>query len=199
MSIHNGTLYTLSQKLLSTLIGLSALTLSNGALAEKADREKPVSIIADRASVDDRRKVQTFEGQVKLTQGTLVILADKIVVTQDAEGFQKGIATSTGGKLARMQQKLEGKDDTMTAEAERIEYEARSEKAKLFQRAWVRMSSGNEANAHYIEYDGITETYVTDTPPGGKAGSGRTEFIILPKGAQSAPAATPAPPATGKK
>src|SRR5258705_4785774 len=39
---------------------------------------------------DDSRKTATFEGKVVLTQGSLVIRAEKIVVRQDGEGFQHG-------------------------------------------------------------------------------------------------------------
>jgi hypothetical protein len=51
------------------------------ARAEKADRDKPVNIEADRVSVDDVKKVQTFEGNVQLVKGTLIIRAERIVVT----------------------------------------------------------------------------------------------------------------------
>ncbi|MBN9697721.1 MAG: NAD-binding protein, partial [Zoogloea sp.] len=40
-----------------------------------------------------------------LTQGTLVIKGDKLVVTQGADGFQKGVATASGNKLATFRQK----------------------------------------------------------------------------------------------
>ena len=69
-------------------------TLATPALAEKADREKPINLEADRMSMDDINKVQVYEGNVILTQGTLQIRTAKLVVTQDADGFQKGVATS---------------------------------------------------------------------------------------------------------
>ena len=57
------------------------------ARAEKADREKPINLEADRISMDDVKKVQVFEGNVILNQGTLQIRTNKLVVTQDADGF----------------------------------------------------------------------------------------------------------------
>ncbi|MDI3490154.1 MAG: lipopolysaccharide export system protein LptA, partial [Thauera sp.] len=80
---------------LATLFGMS-----QHAFAERADRDQPVNIEADNMTVDDRNKVHVFEGSVVLTQGSLVIKGDKLVVTQDAAGFQNGVATASGGKLA---------------------------------------------------------------------------------------------------
>ena len=58
---------------------LAAATLSH---AEKADRSKPVNLEADRVTVDDVNKVHLFDGNVTLSQGTLSIRGDKLVVTQ---------------------------------------------------------------------------------------------------------------------
>ena len=69
------------------------------------------------------RSTQVFEGNVILTQGTLVIRTAKLVVTQDAEGFQKGVASGGADGLARFRQKREGKDEYIDGEAERIEYD----------------------------------------------------------------------------
>ncbi|MDQ5915749.1 MAG: lipopolysaccharide export system protein LptA, partial [Pseudomonadota bacterium] len=60
-------------------------SLSLPTLAEKADREKPITLEANRINVDDVKKVQVYEGNVVLTQGTLSIRTDRLVVTQDAD------------------------------------------------------------------------------------------------------------------
>jgi len=96
--------------------------------AEKADREKPINLEADSISMDDINKVQVLEGNVILTQGTMQILTSKLVVTQDIDGFQKGVATGGANGLARFKQKREGRDEYIEGEAERIVHDARSEK-----------------------------------------------------------------------
>jgi lipopolysaccharide export system protein LptA len=162
------------------LLGIAATP----ALAERADRSKPVDIEADRMSVDDRNKVHVFEGSVVLTQGTLVIKGDKLVVTQGADGFQKGVATATGTRLATFRQKREASNEYVDGEAERIEYDSRSEQAKLFKRARVT-SGGDEVRGSYIEYDAISENYLANNAPGSApaAGSdGRVRAVIQPKG-----------------
>lgn len=173
--------------------------VSSPALAERADRDKPVHLEAARVTVDDIKRVHVFEGNVILTQGTLSIRTAKLVVTQDAEGFQKGVATGGEGGLARFRQKREGRDEYVDGEGERIEYDSRSEKAEFFTRAYVK-SGMDEVRGHYIFYDGKTEQYlVTSTPgasPGGK--EGRVTAVIQPKNAKNATTAPPgATPASG--
>ena len=102
------------------LAGIGCLLLSAPAVqAEKADRDKPVNIEADRVSVDDVKKLQTFEGNVQLAKGTLVTRAERIVVQQDDDGYQRGIATA-GTTLANFRQKREGKNEWVEGEGERI-------------------------------------------------------------------------------
>ena len=73
-------------KLLALCLLLAALPTV--VLAEKGDREKPINVEADRVSIDDIKKVQIFEGNVVMSQGTLQLRTSKLVVTQDADGFQ---------------------------------------------------------------------------------------------------------------
>lgn len=167
---------------LCALLGLTAL--SQPVLAERADRDKPVTIEADNVTVDDRNKVHIFTGKVILAQGTLVIRTDKMVVTQDLEGFQKGVAYGGEGGLARFRQKREGLNEYVEGEAERIEYSSKAETAELFTRAWVQ-SGRDEVRGHYIQYDGYTEKYtVTNNGQKGSSkdsGDNRVRAIIQPK------------------
>lgn len=174
------------------LFVLSLLLAAGNALAERADRDKPVHLEAARVTVDDAKRIHVFEGNVVLTQGTLTIRTEKLVVTQDADGFQKGVATGGENGLARLRQKREGKDEWVEGEAERIEYDAKSEKAEFFNRAHVK-SGSDEVRGHYISYDGKTEQYLVTAAPGAKPGSveSRVTAVIQPKNAKPAPAASP--------
>lgn len=160
------------------------IALSLPAHAERADREKPIHLEADRMSIDDLNKVQTLDGNVVLTQGTMVIRTNRMVVTQDADGFQKGVATGGANGLARFRQKREGLDEWMEGEAERIEHDARSETTQFFIRAWVQ-SGLDEVRGPYISYDALNEKYVVNTGTGLKSATGapqaRVRAIIQPK------------------
>jgi lipopolysaccharide export system protein LptA len=164
---------------------LLALLLALPALAERADRDQPVNIEANRITVDETRKVQVFEGNVQLSQGTMVLRAERLVVSQDANGYQKGIAYGTQGRPATFRQKREGKSEYIEGEAERIEHDSKAEKAELFNNA--RIKSGlDEVHGQYIAYNARSENYVVsgtspDASSAPSATQGRVRAVIQPK------------------
>ena len=158
------------------------------AFAERADRDKPMLLEANRVSIDDAKKVQILEGDVVITKGTMLLKADRIIITEDAYGFQKGTAFSGKSGLARFRQKREGKDEYIDGEAERIEYNTRSEVAELFHRAWVQ-SGDDQVRGDYIWYDSISEKYLVTAgeprTPNGPAP--RVRAVIQPKNKDTEP------------
>ena len=186
---------------LAAIAGIAgAMLAAPAARAEKADRDKPVNIEADRVSVDDVKKVQVFEGTVQLVKGTLIIRAERLVVTQDDDGYQRGVATGTASTPPRFKQKREGQDDYIEGEGERIEHDAKAEKTEFFNRAWVK-SGLDEVRGQFISYDARTENYfVTSGANGTRAKPGSTDrvrAVIQPKNKDAAtPAASARPAAT---
>jgi lipopolysaccharide export system protein LptA len=173
---------------------LAALTFAAGpALAEKADREKPINLEADRVTVDDIKQISTFEGNVVLTQGTLVIRGDRMEVRQDNQGFKEGV---TWGKLAYFRQKRDGYDEYIEGWAERIEYDSRADKMQMFNRASMKKGP-DEVRGNYISYDARTEFFQV-IGGGAKAAAaensdGRVRAVIQPK-PKDKPAAQPPVP-----
>jgi len=169
---------------------LLALLACSTAYAEKADRDKPVNIEADRVTVNEADKIQVFEGNVTLVQGTLVIRGDKIVVIQDVEGFQSGVVT---GNLAQFRVKREGKDEYIDGEAERIEHVAKTDMTKFFKRAHVK-NGADDVRGEYLEYDGRADNYLVTNGPAGTVQPGRdnrVRVVIQPKKPQTAPTGEP--------
>jgi lipopolysaccharide export system protein LptA len=167
-----------------------ASLLAAPAHAEKADREKPINLEADRVTVDDAKQLAVFEGNVVLTQGTLVIRGDRMEVRQDNEGFRHGTAW---GKLANFRQKREGFDEIIEGWAERIEYDGRADKVQMFTRASMKRGQ-DEVRGDYISYDAATEFYQV-LGGGAKAATpnnpeGRVRAVIQPK-PKDKPAASP--------
>lgn len=162
--------------------------------AEAADRDKPIELEADTVTVNDAKKTSTYTGNVILTQGTLVIHADKLVVREDKDGFQH--STSTGNPTT-FKQKREGKDEYMEGSAQRIEYDGRMDKVQLYTKAWVKRGEdivhgdfiSYDANAEYAEVIGGVKS---STEPGS---TGRVKAIIQPKNKQPA---APAPAKNGE-
>lgn len=166
---------------LSAAALLLFLALAVPVHADRADRDQPVQIEAAQVHIDERNKTQTFEGNVILRQGTFELKGDRLVVRQEADGFQIGEAT---GKPATFRQKRDNSPDYIEGQAKRIEYNAREERARLFDQAQVR-SGGDAIQAQYIEYDAILEKYFAATPPGKGKASGaqkdRVQVILQPR------------------
>ncbi|MEB2335965.1 MAG: lipopolysaccharide transport periplasmic protein LptA, partial [Burkholderiales bacterium] len=59
------------------VLALSA-GLAAPAVAEKADRNKPINVEADRMQYDDLKQINVFSGNVVLTKGTILLRADRL-------------------------------------------------------------------------------------------------------------------------
>ncbi|MEY4591475.1 MAG: lipopolysaccharide transport periplasmic protein LptA [Pseudomonadota bacterium] len=151
-------------KNLHWIIPILLLIGSQASLAERADRNKPINVESNSLAVDDEQHVQLLDGDVLLTQGTLTIRANKMVITEDAQGFQRGVATGGPKGKAYFRQKREGRQDYIEGEAERIEYNTRTEVAELFTQAWVK-SGQDLIKGGYIWYDSMTEKYRANANP----------------------------------
>ena len=166
--------------------GIAALALAatwtwaiGPALAERADREKPLNIESDSMMADEARKTATFEGKVVLTQGSLVIHAERIVVRQDSDGFQYGVAT---GNPATFRQKRETDGEYIDGQALRIEYDNKLDRVEFFDNARLRRDSGDDIRGDFISYDAKSERFtVKSAGDAGTAREGRVTATIMPK------------------
>jgi len=162
---------------------LTALALCTfPARAEKADKDKPTNIESNRMSADDTRRLSVFEGNVILTKGTVVVHADRIVVRQDADGFQFATAT---GRPVTFRQKGDPKGNCegvwTDGEALRIEIDERNEQVELFEKARVTRDQ-DVVVGDYIFLDQRSEFFTVSTAKGAQpAPDGRVRAQIQPK------------------
>lgn len=156
--------------------------------AERADRDMPINLEADQVLIDDAQKISTFTGNVRLSQGTLLIRGDKIVVIQDKDGFKHATAY---GKTAELRQKREGLDGYVEGYGERIEYDTQAETVNLYKQARLKRDQ-DEVSGEHITYNAKTDIYEVN---GSSTGSGdappqRVRAVLQPKqkeGTVSAP------------
>jgi len=132
-------------------------------------------------SADDARRLNIFEGDVVVTKGTIRLTADRLVVRQDAEGFQFATAN---GKPARFRQRQDPKPGEkegiwIEGEALRIELDDKNQKIELFDNARVSRG-GDEVAGDYIFVDQRSDFYQVSS---GKnpAAKGRVKAVIQPK------------------
>lgn len=165
----------------------SALLLASPAHAEKADRDKPVNLEADTVTLDDIRKVSVYQGNVILSQGTLQLRADRMQVTQNADGLDKISAT---GRPVAFRQKVDGRDEFIDGFADRIEFDSINGQLELIGQARLRRGS-DELRGAQISYNANTEFYKVVGQPNAQTPSGRVRAVIRPKPRTDRPATKP--------
>jgi lipopolysaccharide export system protein LptA len=185
------------------ILAVAALSLASlSASAERADSLKQAKIDFGDAHIDEVTQTRIFTGNVVLTRGTLTIKAAKAVLKESPEGYQSVVLTAASNQPATFRQKRDGGPDLwVEGQAQRIEYDERTELVKLFSNATVKQLEGarmtSEVNGPFISYDNRTEQANVHNDASGesKPGGGRGTIILAPR--RTAPAAQPAAPAAG--
>lgn len=185
---------TLSSRPLLAL-AIAALC-AGGALAEKADRGKPMEVLADRSGTADLlNQISRFSGNVVITQGTMVIKADRVEIRQSADGFHSGTAWGSAGAPVSYRQKRDGVDEHVEGVAERVEFDGRSEVLRFIGSAVVRRLRGaatvDEITGSLITWNHAAEQFsVQGGTPTTANPDGRVRAVLSPRPA-SEPAARP--------
>jgi lipopolysaccharide export system protein LptA len=165
--------------------------------AERADRNQPIHLEADQVLVDDINQTSTFTGNVQLSQGTLLIRGDKIVVLQDKDGFKHATAY---GNSAEFRQKREGLDEYVEGYGGRIEYDTHAETLDLHDKARLKRNL-DEVSGEHITYNAKTEAFrVGSEESSGDAPPQRVRAVLQPKPKETGATSTMnAPPITPGK
>lgn len=165
------------------ILMLGIALLAAPAHAEKGDRDKPVNLEADTVTLDDIRKVSVYQGNVVLSQGTLMLRADRLQVTQNADGLERVSAT---GRPVAFRQKLDDREEFIEGFADRIEYNGVTSQLELIGQARLRRGS-DELRGAQISYNANTEFYKVVGEPGAQTPSGRVRAVIRPKPRSESP------------
>jgi lipopolysaccharide export system protein LptA len=166
---------------------LCTALLSFPAHAEKADREKPIHLEADTVTLDDIKKVSVYEGNVILSQGTMLVRADRVQVTQNENGLDKVNAT---GRPVAFRQKMDNSDEFIEGFADRVEFDGVTRQLELIGQARLRRGN-DELHGTQISYNANTEFFKVVGQPDAKTPSGRVRAVILPKPRTAKPTGKP--------
>lgn len=176
---------------------LVACTLCRPGLAEKADRDQPMQIEAERMRHDEARLMTEFSGQVVAIKGTLVLRAARMEVQQDTQGGQVAKLWAAPRDRVFFRQKREGLNEYTEGEAETLVYDTQADVITLTQRAELRVLRGavvaDQLQGHTIVFNNRTEVMTVDgqAPGASPNGERRVRAILTPR---SNAASTPAPP-----
>jgi len=188
--------------------GLAALAAAP-AQAERADRFKPLNVEADLpGKIDLLNQHVVFNGNVVVTKGTMTIRANRIEVRESPDGYHTAVAFGTPGQHATFRQKRDAVDEYIAGDAERLEYDGKSDVIRFVNNASVRRLRGSETadeiSGNLVTYDSGTEVFnVTGGAPATASNpGGRVRAVLTPKegsaaaaeAARAASAAASAPP-----
>ena len=186
----------------SLLFALAAVFTAQMAVAEKADRDKPMNVEADSLKHNEQQQITTFTGKVVMTKGTLVLKAGKMEVKQDSQGNQLAQLWADPGERIFFRQKREGVDEYTEGEAETVVYNSQADTITLTQRAELRLLRGtlvaDRIQGQQILVNNNTEVFSVDgktSTAGSNSGGQRVKATITPRpktNEASAPAVGPA-------
>ena len=179
------------------------------AQAEKSDRFKPLNVEADLpGKIDLLNQYVVFNGNVVVTKGTMTIRANRIEVRESPDGYHTAIAFGSPSQHATFRQKRDAPDEYIAGDAERLEYDGKSDVIRFVNNASVRRLRGSETSdeisGNLVTYDSGTEVFnvVGGAPATASNPNGRVRAVLTPKegsaaaaeAARAASAATSAPP-----
>jgi lipopolysaccharide export system protein LptA len=170
-------------------IAVAALLVSSPATrAEKADQFKPLNVEADLpGKIDLLHQYVVFNGNVVVTKGTMTIRAARIEVRELPDGYHTAVAFGSPSQHATFRQKRDAPDEYIEGDAERLEYDGKSDVIRFVNNASVRRLRGGETSdeisGNVVTYDSTTEVFsVTGgaTPTAANPG-GRVRAVLTPK------------------
>ena len=175
---------------LSPRFPLIALCLALGwpaAWAERADRDKPMQVEADRMQHDEQKQFSEFIGSVQATKGTMLMRAERLQVQQDSQGRQQARFEAVSGQRVFFRQKREGLNEFIEGEAEQIDYDSRAEVRILRDGKLADQIQGQR-----IVYRNGDEVMSVDGKLQDTSGRQRVRVVMTPRSAASEPAPAPA-------
>jgi lipopolysaccharide export system protein LptA len=179
---------------------LLAFSLSLPVLAEKADRDQPMQVEAERMRHDEARLLTEFTGQVVATKGTLVLRAARMEVQQDAQGRQVAKLWAAPKERVFFRQKREGLNEFTEGEAETLVYDTQADVITLNQGAELRVLRGtvvaDQLLGHTIVFNNLTQVMTVDGQASGNSPNGerRVRAILSPRTGTTTAATPPAVP-----
>lgn len=147
MKFKNNLLSFCKKALLSALF----IGFSSAAFALKEDTNQPININSGNQSLDLEKNIVTFTDNVEITQGSISIKADKVIITRPAENStQKETVEAFGNPVTFYQLLDDGKP--VNGKANQVHYDLGSEFLTLKGNAELKQLD-SKITANQITYD----------------------------------------------
>jgi lipopolysaccharide export system protein LptA len=93
-----------------------------------SDQDQPIYMEADSVDIDEERGVSIYLGNVQVTQGTMLLLADKVTVYRVEKKTERLVAV---GKPVKYRQQMDESTDEVKGRALTMEYFVTDERLYL--------------------------------------------------------------------
>jgi len=164
----------------TALLMLASLCAASLAWATPEDRNKPITGNANSTTLDANSGKTILLGQVVITQGALVIYADKVTIETEGEENRLSYLLAEGNPV-RLYDQLEAGGETMEVQGLRVEFFPNDNKVISLGKAKV-IQVGNQADGERIVYqtDSGVMTIESEQTVTGQPGGKRAELLIQP-------------------
>ncbi len=153
-------------KMLLLILALTGITMTCYGLRD--DSKEKMIILSDATLYDNKTGITIFEGHVKVTQGTTLIIADKLTTKTDKNHKINEIIAYGINQVAEYWTLPKEKDQPFHASANIIKYYPKDPKVTLEQN--VTASQGkNSFHGGVIHYNRQTETLMVPASNTGRA------------------------------
>lgn len=152
---------------------LLGLLLSANSLGLPEDRRQAINLSSDKATYENNRGIYT--GNVNMSQGSLKIKADKLIIVESDRRVEKVIAE---GSPAHFEQQPRSDEGVVVASAQLIEYSLGDEEILLQRDATIR-HQGSKISGDRIVYSGRKQMVIADG--GSRALNGRVQMTLQPQ------------------
>lgn len=188
-------------RIAATLAVTCAAAWGPSAHAERADRSKPMVVEADRpGTVDLQRQVVVFNGNVVISQGTMVLRADRVEMREMPDGFRAASAIGGSGRQASWRQRRDGAgEEIVEGVADRIEFDGKADTLRFVGNGSVRRlragTVADEITGATILWDNLAEVFrVEGGAPTAANPGGRVRVVLSPRAEAASAAASGAAP-----
>jgi len=164
-------------------------------LAKQSDRQQPMNFAAKHTDAYNApNTITTLTGNVKITQGTLLLTGDVAKIYLDANSAISRVVVT--GKPAHIQQ-LDDNGNLMTGNAAQLDYDNIHQIAVLTGQAAVKQQGRGEFHGDKLTYNTANSQITGDS-----GGDGLVHGVFLPKpattsspgGKPAAASSSPSPP-----
>ena len=165
-------------------LSIALFLFSLSAFGLDSDRQQPLKIVADTATIDEKESQATYTGSVVLTQGTLKIVADTLIIKTKEKRVEKVMAT--GAPALFSQVPAPGQAEVI-AKARNIDYLVKEQTLLLMNKASI-VQDENVFRGEKIRYEIQSQRLKAEgdsRPPQPGGIRGRVE-MILPAAGQTA-------------